>query len=72
MSNFLLNSKSNVAVYQGHINFRKELPKCSQSAGCKKYVSVTAIVKLMPANLSILTITKFKNQNLSKANINVF
>ena len=32
-SNALLNSKSNVAVYQGHINFRKEVPKCSQSAG---------------------------------------
>ena len=55
------------------INFRKELPQCSQSAGYKKYnVSVTAIAKLMPANLSILTITKFKNQNLSKANNNVF
>ena len=29
----LLNSKSNVTVYKGHINFRKEVPKCSQSAG---------------------------------------
>ena len=28
-----LNSKSNVAVYQRHINFRKEVPKCSQFAG---------------------------------------
>ena len=33
MSNFLLNSKSNVAVYQGHINFRKEVPKYSEPAG---------------------------------------
>ena len=39
---------------------------------CKKYVSVTAITKLMPANLSILITTKFKNQNLSKANDKVF
>ena len=62
-----------MAVYQGHINFRKEPSKFSQSAGGKKYnVSVTAIAKLMPANLSILTITKFKNQNLSKGNNNVF
>ena len=33
-----------------------------------KNVSVTAITKLMPANLSILITTNFKNQNLSKAN----
>ena len=33
ISNVFLNSKSNVAVYQGHINFRKEVPKYSQSAG---------------------------------------
>ena len=33
ISNVLLNSKSNVAAYQGHINFRKEVPKYSQSAG---------------------------------------
>ena len=32
-SNVLLNSNNSVAVYQGHINFRKEVPKCSQSAG---------------------------------------
>ena len=40
--------------------------------GCKKYVSVTAIAKLMPANLSILITTNFKNQNLSKAKDKVF
>ena len=40
--------------------------------GCKKYVSVTAITKLMPANLSMLITAKFKNQNLSKANDKVF
>ena len=40
--------------------------------GCKKYVSVTAITKLMPANLSILITTKFKNENLSKDNDKVF
>ena len=39
---------------------------------CKKYVSVTAITKLMPANFSILITTKFKNENLSKANDKVF
>ena len=32
ISNVLLNSKSNVAAYQGHIKFRKEVPKYSQSA----------------------------------------
>ena len=32
-SNVLLNSKSNVAVYQGHINVTLEVAKCSQSAG---------------------------------------
>ena len=32
ISNALLNSKSNVAAYQGHIKFRKEVPKYSQSA----------------------------------------
>ena len=26
-----------VMLHQGHINFRKELPKCSQSAGCRKF-----------------------------------
>ena len=36
----------------------------------KKYVSVTAIAKLMPANLSTLIVTKFKNRNLSKTNNN--
>ena len=42
-------------------------------AGCKKYnVSVTAIANLMPANRSILIITEFKNENLSKANNKVF
>ena len=41
--------------------------------GCQKYeVSVTAIAKLMPANFSILIFTKFKNQNLSKANDKLF
>ena len=54
--NVLLNSKSHVAVSQEHVNFRKELPKCSQSAGCKKnYVLVTAIAKLIPANLKKAT-----------------
>ena len=38
----------------------------------KKYVSVTAVTKLMPANLSILITTNFRNQNLSKANDKVF
>ena len=37
-----------------------------------KNVSVTAITKLMPANLSILITTNFENQNLSKANDKVF
>ena len=37
-----------------------------------KNVSVTAITKLMPAYLSILITTNFKNQNLAKANDNVF
>ena len=42
-------------------------------AGCKKYnVSVTAIANLMPANRSILIITEFKNENLSKANNKAF
>ena len=52
-------------------HFRKELSKSSQTAGWKKCVSLTAIAKL-PANLLILTIAKFENQNLSKANNNVF
>ena len=67
-----MNSKRNFAVYQGHINSRKKLPKCSQFAGCKKYVSVTALAKSMPTNLSILRIIKFKNQNVSKAYNKVF
>ena len=37
-----------------------------------KNVSVTAITKLMPSILSILIITKFKTQNLSKDNNKVF
>ena len=41
---------------------------CRINLAVKIYISVTAITKLMPANLSILITTKFKNQNLSKAN----
>ena len=71
-SNVLINAKSNVPVYQGHINFRKGVSKSSQlldKIGCQKYkVSFTAIAKLTPANISILISTKFKNQTLSKAN----
>ena len=40
--------------------------------GCKKYVLVIAIAKSMPLSLSILIITKFKSQNLLKANNNLF
>ena len=40
--------------------------------GCKKYVLVIAIAKSMSLSLSILIITKFKSQNLLKANNNLF
>ena len=70
--NVLINAKSNVPVYQGHINFRKGVSKSSQlldKIGCQKYkVSFTAIAKLTPANISILISTKFKNQTLLKTN----
>ena len=32
-SKVFINTESNVAVYQGHINFRKEVLKSSQFAG---------------------------------------
>ena len=74
-SNVLVNAKSNVPVYQGHI-FRKGKEKEFQKVhnlqdqtACQKYkVSLTAIANLTPANISILISTKFKNETLSKAN----
>ena len=32
-TNDMLNTKNNVTVYEGHINFRKEVTKSSQLAG---------------------------------------
>ena len=59
--------------YQENINFRKEAPNIYIYIYIYIYnVSVTAIAKFMPANLSILIITKLKNQNLSKTNDKVF
>ena len=64
-------AKSNIAVYQGIENFRKEVTKIhilQEKTGFQKYqVSVTAIAKLMAANFSILISTNL-DQNLSKAN----
>ena len=64
-------AKGNIAVYQGIENFRKEVTKIhilQDKTGFQKYqVSVTAIAKLMAANLSILISTNL-DQNLSKAN----
>ena len=64
-------AKSNIAVYQGIENSRKEITKVhilQDKTGFQKYqVSVTAIAKLMALNFSILISTNL-NQNLSKAN----
>ena len=64
-------AKGNIAVYQGIENFGKEVTKIyimQDKTGFQKYqVSVTAIAKLMAANLSILISTNL-DQNLSKAN----
>ena len=68
-------AKGNIAVYQGiiyqGINFRKKVTKIhilQDKTGFQKYqVSVTAIAKLMAANISILISTNL-DQNLSKAN----
>ena len=63
--------KSNIAIFQGIENFRKEVTKINtlqDKTGFQKYqVSVTAIAKLMAANFSILISTN-SDQNLSKAN----
>ena len=63
--------KSNITIYQGIENFRKEVTKINilqDKTGFQKYqVSVTAIAKLMAANFSILISTN-SDQNLSKAN----
>ena len=65
MSQFIRDTKISEKKYQNVRNLQDK-------HGCKKYASVTAITKLMPANLSILITTNFKNQNLSKANDKVF
>ena len=46
----------------------KKLDNLQGKTGCPEYnVWVTAIAKLMQPHFSILILTKFKNQNLSKA-----
>ena len=65
MLQFIKDTKISEKKYQNVHNLQDK-------PGCKKYVSVTDITKLMPENLSILITTKFKNQNLSKANDKVF
>ena len=53
---------SNVAVYQGHINWEKKYQKVhnlQDKTGCQKYK--VAFEKLIPTNFSILMPIKFKN-----------
>ena len=65
MSQFIKDTKISEKKY-------KNVHNLQDKPGCKKYVSVTTVTKLMPANLSILITTKFKNQNLSKPKNKVF